>query len=79
MNNPSRRCDTCEAYHVPEGQPNPECRRNPPTVSIVLMPQAPTLAGRGPGFAPATLSAYAPTRPFEWCLQWSPRLQLVSH
>jgi len=73
----SRRCGTCAFLFEDSRQPNPECRLNPPTVTVLLMPQQPTLAGRGPGFAPVTLSAYPPVELDKWCSKWEPRLTIA--
>ena len=79
MNDPKRSCATCVAFAEDPAQPNPECHLNPPTVTILLMPQRPSIAGGGPTLVPVTMSARTPTRRDEWCMQWQPKISLATH
>lgn len=76
MNTPTPSCSTCANLHEDPGQPNPECRLNPPTVTILLVPQPPSLAGRGPTLTPSVLAAYPLVNEGKWCGQWKSRIAL---
>lgn len=76
MNTLNPSCSTCAHVHEDANQPNPECRLNPPAVTILLVPQPPSLAGRGPTLTPSVLAAYPPVNEGKWCGQWKARIVL---
>ena len=79
MNTPLRNCSTC-AHHTDPPGPKVDfvfCRRYPPTVTILLLPQGVGLDGRQQ-LAPAPLNAYPQLAPTEVCGEFAPNLKLFN-
>ena len=57
-------CATCR-FSAKE-KANMTCRKNPPQVTIHLMPTGPNLAGQQ-GLAPVTFAAWPPVSGTDWC------------
>ena len=72
---PTTSCRTCKFFS------EEQCRRRAPQVTILMVPQPPTIASQGrPGMAPMPVAAFPPIGEPDhlWCGEHEPRLAVLS-
>lgn len=72
MNKQKQQLNTCDNCTHREGE---ECRRYPPTVSVVMIPQKSVMAA-GMQLQPSPVSAFPVVQPHLWCGEWAGGFQL---
>ena len=74
LNARSETCGSCKWRHQPNKGGDIECRRNPPTTCVLLVPtQAPAIHRQQmAAIEPRNFSTFALVRDDHWCGEWAP-------
>ena len=67
----TRSCKTCAFIH------DNECRRDPPQVSVVMVPTQ-TVLQKGPTLQPSPVAAFPPVDENCWCGEYQVRMEFMT-